>query len=215
MKKTKISVLLLLLALFAGFSAQAKTGFSIGPKVGMNVNKMSFSGSKVLDGHNRCGFTGGVTAEFIVPIIGVGADLSVMYSHMKSYYTITTTDVPGIQTGGTDLGYTVHGNFFEIPLHIKYKLGLPAIESIISPYIYTGPSVAFKISGEDSYMGTKKTQWGWDLGLGIELIRHLQIGAGYTFGINKLVNNLYDDVNAGHDVKVKNNYWTITAAWLF
>lgn len=199
MNKTKFSVLFLLLALCTGFSAQAKSGFSFGPKVGLNVNKMSFSGSKVLESDNRCGFTGGLTAEFIAPILGVGADISVMYSHMKTSVN----------------GENVSGNFMEIPLHAKYKLTLPAVESIISPYIFTGPSVAFKVSGEESYGNTKKTQWGWDLGLGVELVRHLQIGAGYTFGINKLVKHLYEDVNSTHEVKVKNNYWTVTAAWMF
>ena len=205
MNKTKISILLLLVALCTGFSAQAKSGFGFGPKVGMNVNQMHFSGTDLIDGNNRCGFTAGLTAEYIAPILGLGVDISLMYSHMK-----TNVD--------TDFGYdeNVSGNFFEIPLHLKYKLGIPAIESIISPYIFTGPTVAFKLSGEDSYFGTKKTQWGWDLGLGVELVRHLQVGAGYTFGINKLVNHFYDEsVNATHDIKVKNNYWTITAAWMF
>lgn len=199
MNKTKLSVLVLLLSFFAGFTAQAKTGFGIGPKVGMNVNKMSFSGTDVFRSDNRCGFTGGLTAEFIAPMLGIGADISVMYSHMK-----TNID-----------GYNVSGNFMEIPLHAKYKLSLPAVESIISPYIFTGPTVAFKMSGEDSYAGTKKTQWGWDLGLGVELVKHLQIGAGYTFGINKLVNHFYEDITTSKEIKVKNNYWTITAAWMF
>lgn len=195
MNKTKFSLLLLIVALCTGLSAQAKFGF--GPKVGMNVNKLSINGGN-LDTENRCGFTGGLTAEYIAPVIGIGAEISLMYAHMK-------TEVEG---------ESVSGNFFEIPLHLKYKLGIPAISSIISPYIFTGPSVAFKLSGEDSYGNTKKTQWGWDLGLGVELIRHLQIGAGYTFGINKLANHIYD-MNTSKEIKVKNNYWTITAAWMF
>ncbi|MBD5195751.1 MAG: PorT family protein [Bacteroides sp.] len=199
MKKIKFSVLALLLAVCTAFSAQAKTGFSFGPKAGVTFNKLSSSGEKLFHADNRAGFTGGLTAEYIAPILGIGADISLMYAHQKSNID----------------GENISGNFFEIPIHVKYKLGLPAIESIVSPYIYTGPSVAFKLSGEDSYAGTKKTQWGWDLGLGVELIKHLQIGAGYTFGINKLVNHVYTDANAGHEIKIKNNYWTLTAAWMF
>lgn len=200
MNKTKFSIVLLLVALCTSFSAQAKFGF--GPKVGMTVNKLDFSGN-VINSDERCGFTGGITAEYIAPMLGLGADISLMYARMES----KVTDPSG--------SYTVGGNFFEIPLHLKYKIGIPAVASIIKPYVYTGPSVAFKLSGKDSYGDTKKTQWGWDLGLGIELIRHLQIGAGYTFGINKLANIVVSDANAGHDIKVKNNYWTITAAWMF
>ena len=77
--------------------------------------------------------------------------------------------------------------------------------------------MAFKLSGENSYFDTKKTQWGWDLGLGLELVRHLQVGAGYTFGINKITSVVTADygVSTGHEIKVKNNYWTVTAAWMF
>ncbi len=82
MTKTKLSIVVLLVALFSGFSAQAKFGF--GPKVGMNINKMHFSGEKLLDSDNRCGFTGGLTAEYIAPVLGLGVDVSLMYAHMKT-----------------------------------------------------------------------------------------------------------------------------------
>ncbi|MDE6006816.1 MAG: porin family protein [Muribaculaceae bacterium] len=199
MKKTKIIALTLLVALFTGFSAQAKSGFSFGPKLGVNINKLSIS-MDGLNSDNRCGFTGGLTAEFIAPVFGVGADISIMYAYMIS------------EVGGQ----TIKGNFFEIPLHIKYKLSLPAIESIISPYIFTGPSVAFKINSGNNFGETKATQWGWDLGLGVELIKHLQIGAGYTFGINNIMPFVPMETGAiSDDIKVKNNYWTVTAAWMF
>lgn len=192
----KFSIVLLLAALFASFSAHAK--FSIGPKLGVNINKLTFS-EKIIDSKNRCGFTGGLQAEYIAPILGIGADISLMYAYMNT--ELNNQDV--------------HGHFFEIPLHLKYKLGIPAIESIFAPYLFTGPSVAFKFGGENSYGHTKKTQWGWDLGLGFEFIKHLQIGAGYTFGINNVMKYTSWGQNASNDIKVKNNYWTITAAWMF
>ena len=37
----------------------------------------------------------------------------------------------------------------EIPVNLKYKFGLPVVGSLVSPYIVTGPSFAFKVSGED------------------------------------------------------------------
>lgn len=205
MNKTKFTIVALLIAFCTGFSAQAKFGF--GPKVGMTFNQMHFSGSKIFDSDNRCGFTGGLTAEYIAPMLGLGVDVSLMYAHMK-------TNV-GIEDG---VSQNVSGNFFEIPVHLKYKISIPAVESIISPYIFTGPSVAFKLSSDESFMATKKTQWGWDLGIGVQLIRHLQIGAGYTFGINKVASYLIPDdygIQTGHEIKVKNNYWTVTAAWMF
>lgn len=201
MKKSKIALLVLLMAVFTVFSADAKFGF--GPKVGMNIDKLHLSGGN-FDTENRCGFTGGLTAEYILPVVSFGVDISLMYSHMKNE----------VVDGETGEGYNVSGNFFEIPLHLKYMIGIPAVQSFIQPYVFTGPSVAFKLGGDDNFASTKSTQWGWDLGLGLQLISHLQVGAGYTFGINKIANWLGDN-HAGHNVKVRNNYWTVTAAWMF
>ena len=204
MNKKKLSLLLLVAALLTSFSAQAKTGFGIGPKVGVSISKFSFSGDDIMknfDSDNRAGFTAGVQAEYIAPMLGIGADISLMYM----YQSTTLGDLK------------VHGNFFEIPLHVKYQISLTAVESIIAHYIFTGPSVAFKLGGKDSYGHTKSTQWGWDLGVGLTLIKHLQIGAGYTFGINKIMTLFSElpEINPTNDIKVKNNYWTVTAAWMF
>lgn len=201
MNKKKITIVLLLTAFLTAFSAQAKFGYGV--KAGVSINNLLYSGKdkKLFDSDNRAGFTAGFTAEYIAPVLGLGADISLMYAYQQ-------TEINDNK---------VKGNFFEIPLHLKYKLSLPAVESIIAPYVFTGPSVAFKFGGKNSYNGTKSTQWGWDLGLGVQLIRHLQIGAGYTFGINNLMRKqtLLNIPNVNGDLKVKSNYWTITAAWMF
>ena len=142
--------------------------------------------------------------EFTVPIIGIGADLSLMYTHMNER----------INDAG-DKG-SINKNFLEIPLNLKYKFNIPVVASIIKPMVYTGPTLALKLdkSAIDD-LKTKTAQWGWNLGIGVELIKHLQISGGYTFGINNIVKKtgLVDEVIK--DVKLKNNYWTVTAAWLF
>lgn len=208
MNKKKLTVLFLLVTFFSGISAHAQ--FKIGPKLGVSISKLSWSGSNLLEKNfssdNRAGFTAGIQAEYIAPVLGLGADISLMYDYQ--------------QTNVEEFGVSrkVKGSFFEIPLHLKYQLGLPAIGSIVSPYIFTGPSVAFQLSGEKSYSKSKEAQWGWDIGLGLTVVKHLQIGAGYTFGINKIVNKIpaLDQFNVPtDDIKVKNNYWTVTAAWMF
>lgn len=211
MKKVKLTLVMFLVALTSAFSAQAKFGF--GPKLGVNIDKMNVDGIDWSES-NRCGFTGGVTAEYIAPVLGLGFDVSLMYSRL----TVARAQEFGTNyDDATNFG-TKSSNFFEIPLHIKYKLDIPMVSGLVAPYIYTGPSAAFKLGGSDDYFKTKSTQWGWDLGLGLQLINHLQIGAGYTFGINKLANWTYrnvNEVNVVDNVKVRNNYWTITAAWMF
>lgn len=207
--KKLIGVLALLLLLAVG-TAPARAEFKYGPRLGLNVNKLSFD-KDLFDGDNQCGFTGGVQIEYIAPAINLGFDLSVMYSYMKMEAELNTP-------GGNNIGTrTVAKNFIEIPLNLKYKFSIPAVNKIIRPYVFTGPSVAFKLDKGDSYFDTKTTQWTWNFGLGLELIQHLQIGASYGLGMNKIVDGAKVagiTVNADQ-LKARNNYWTVTAAWLF
>ncbi len=203
MKKVLLAVCL---AVVCVFNMQAE--FRFGIRAGVNVNNIDLNYKKLnmgdlFDGENRCGFTGGVMAEFVVPLIGVGADLSVMYSWMDSKIQMPDGSNKSLAR-----------NFIEIPLNIKYKLKLPVIERILIPYVYTGPSATVRV-GKNLYrdITTKNCQWGWNLGLGLEFFKHLQVGAGYTFGINNIVKTF--DLLPTTDVKIKNNYWTITAAYLF
>mgnify|MGYP002746783538 FL=1 len=195
-----------------GYAGQSRAEFKFGPRIGLNVNKMSID-SKVFDGENRCGFTGGVQAEYTVPIINLGFDLSLMYSYMDSKVKaeVGSASVEGSSKTGK--------HFLEIPLNIKYKIGIPAIANILRPYVFTGPSVAFKLdkNKDDAMFDTKTSQWAWNLGIGLEFINHLQISAGYGFGMNNIMDGKTIagvNVNAGK-IKAKNNYWTISAAYLF
>lgn len=195
-KISRLLSVLLLLVVFLPASAQ----FKIGPRVGIEVNSLRFDKS-VFDSDNRAGITAGVQAEFIVPLIGVGADLSVMYSHRSSKWK-------------ADQGLKdVSQDYIEIPLNLKYKLKLPALSNIIAPYFFTGPSfsiLASKRVFDD--LKARKCDVAWNVGLGVELIKHLQVGASYGIGMTTPFK--YIGVE-GATIPKKNNYWTVTAAWLF
>ena len=208
MKKI-IALLVAVLALGAAVPAQA--GLKFGPRIGMNVNKLHFNKDELFDGANRAGFTGGVELEYISPF-NVGFDVSLMYSYMNSKVEVEKT--------GTDTKTNIGHNFIEIPLNLKYKFGIAGISKLFAPYIFTGPSVAFKLDKGDSYFETKTTQWTWNFGLGLEFIQHLQIQASYGLGMNKVVDGVKDKYVAGAtittgDLKARNNYWTVTVGWLF
>lgn len=213
MKKTL--ALLLVVTMGLGYAAQAQAGFKIGPRIGLNVNKLNPDG-KLWDGSNNCGFTLGVQAEYMTPL-SLGVDLSLMYTYMD--YKLEG------DISGNEYKPNLAKNFIEIPLNIKYKIGIPVIKKIFSPYIFTGPSVALKLGKDKGYdMGsinaktnTKTAQWVWNVGVGLEFINHLQIGASYGFGMNNIVKDFEVagvNLQAG-EVKAKTGYWTVTAAWLF
>ena len=109
----------------------------------------------------------------------------------------------------------LHSDYIEIPVNLKYKIGLPVVGSIITPYIFTGPSFAFLTSKKIvNDMQNKKCDVAWNFGLGLEFIKHLQIGASYGLGMTKALQTIHaTGDNAG--IEGKNRYWTVTAAWLF
>lgn len=212
MKKSKILIATLVVALFTCFHANA-VGLRFGLKAGLNVDEMKLN-KDVFDSSNRCGFTVGPTMELGLPL-GFNVDLSVMYSRMYSKVGVDMSDLPG----GDDetVSKTEGRNYIEIPLNVKYKLSLPAVERIISPYVYTGPTLAVRVGGDEDYLKTKSCQWGWNLGLGVELIKHLQVTAGYTWGMNNVAKHIdaLDSFGEVSKLKVKNNYWTVTVGWMF
>lgn len=211
MNKIQKITLLLAVILCSAVSANAG-GLRFGIKAGLNVNSFNFNKDKLIDSDNRCGWTAGVMTEFVVPVIGIGFDVSAMYTRMNAEAILR----PNVEGHSATLGSEELGkNFIEIPVNVKYKFNIPAVNTIIRPYVYTGPSFAFKL-GKNTFddFKTKTCQVAWNLGLGLELIQHLQVQASYGFGMNNVA-NATGLVQAVGDVKGKNNYWTITAAYLF
>lgn len=209
----RIAIVMAALLIFAG-SAEAKI-LRFGVKAGANFNKLSFNssiGSDIKDKGNSAGWEAGVMVEGNVPLIGLGFDLSLMYARMNNQGTIYNEN--------DELVFDAGKNFLMIPLNIKYKITLPAVGSIVAPYIFTGPNFSFNLDKNTfTYMKDKKCQIAWNFGLGVELFRHLQVGASYNLGMGKIGNSIVNSVlgTTQQDMKytVKNNYWMVTAAYLF
>ena len=185
--------------------ATADAQFRFGVKAGLNVNNLHLNNpGQMFDADNGTGWTAGVMTEFKVPLIGLCFDLSLMYTRMNA-------DID-VFSNGEFQGSVKNSNFLQIPLNIKYKFSLPVVGSFLAPYIFTGPGFSFKLDKNTlNDFKTKTCQVAWNVGLGLELVKHLQIGASYGFGINNIASHW---VNAP-DEKVRNNYWTVTAAYLF
>lgn len=203
----KISVLLLIALMSVGV---ANAQFRFGVKAGLNVNSLNTNLTELKD--NAAGFTGGIMTEFEVPIIGLCFDLSLMYSRLNSQPSVVVSENGQNEVLQADQTK----NFLQIPLNLKYKFKLPIVGSFLSPYLFTGPDFAIKLGKNTlSDFKTKTCQVAWNVGLGLELVKHLQIGASYGFGINNIVDKVAGNYIHATDLNIKNNYWTITAAYLF
>ncbi len=210
-------ILVAVVAMFA-ITTVASAQFAIGPRVGANVNSMKFNSG--LETDNLAGFNAGIEAEFTIPVINLGFDASVMYVHRK-----VSTDESlsaGIQSVLSDKNVRSR-DYIEIPVNLKYKIGLPLIGKIVTPYVFTGPSISVLASKKaiENAIENKSVDVAWNVGAGLQLFSHLQIGASYGFGMTNTIQTVssYTGLDTSDieltEIEGKNNYWTITAAWLF
>lgn len=211
MKKIKaalVSAIILCAALVAGVqSASAGGPLRFGVKAGVNVNEMKFNES-AFDASNRSGFTGGVTLQFVAPILNIGVDASVMYTHRQNRIYFT-------EDGETE-GITSNSDYIEIPVNFRWNISVPLISKVVTPYLFTGPDFSFLMSNKNvkNAWNNRTFDLGWNFGLGLRFVDHLEIGASYGLGITNSAsadNALYGKNLADG----KNRFWTITAAWLF
>lgn len=211
MKKFLIAIVAIILG-----SGVANAEFRFGVKAGLLINKLSFN-KEIFDSNNSCGWTAGAMAEFTVPLIGLNFDAGVMYARMNNASNVQLAN----SSSASGIDNDLYGkNFIEIPVNIKYKFNIPAIASVFKPYVFTGPNFAFRVdkSFEDvaNNLKSRTCQIAWNVGIGFELIKHLQISGSYGFGINNIVDTIHDTGSVNLiDSKAKNNYWTVSAAYLF
>ncbi len=164
-----------------------------GLKGGLNMSKLDFKNGPTSD--NTTGFFIGPMAEFTVPVIGLGIDGALMYS----------------QRGEDE--WKQQG--IEIPVNLKYTIGLG---SMLGVYVAAGPDFFFNFK-DTKWEGfdTKATQVGLNIGAGVKLIQHLQIGVNYQIPLSdsfswKGVGEALGDEIGGNG---KTKTWQISLAYLF
>lgn len=205
MKKLACFIAATVVAFAVAVPAAAQVKFGL--KAGVAINSLKFDES-ALNTDNRAGFTGGVMLEFTVPVLGVGFDASAMYVHRT-----TNSDILTDNGSKVDLSR----DYIDIPLNVKWKINVPAVNKIIRPYLTTGPSFAFLVSKKDveNFIKNKSCDIAWNFGFGVELFSHLQVGASYGIGLTKTLETIKIVDDNMPTIEGKNKYWTVTAAYLF
>lgn len=166
-----------------------------GLKGGVNMSKIDWDGGAKGNKDNSTGFFIGPMAELTVPLIGLGIDGALMYS----------------QRGENE--WKQQG--IEIPVNLKYTIGLG---SILGVYVAAGPDFFFNFK-DTKWEGfdTKATQVGLNIGAGVKLVQHLQIGVNYQIPLGdsfswKGVGEAISDEIGGNG---KTKTWQISLAYLF
>ena len=153
--------------------------------------------------------------DITIPIIGLGVDGALMYSQK------------GAKISFDDLGSTTFKQQgIEIPVNLKYSIGLGSSASL---YFAAGPSFFFNMNSDDdltfdSVKGSldyDKSEVSLNLGAGVKLLRHLQLGVNYNMGLTDSAKAKIDSSNSSDIWNVingesyKSKMWQVSVAYLF
>lgn len=162
MKKIFSAFMIAICCLAMAMPAQAQL-IKFGVKGGVNLTKVDWDGGYDGNKDNATGFFIGPMAEVTIPIVGLGVDGALLFSQRGKD--------DGKQTG------------LDIPINLKYTIGLG---SMLGVFVAAGPDFFFNFSGDKKYMDEamelekKKAMVGINIGAGVKLIKHLQIGVNYN-----------------------------------
>ncbi len=202
------------LGLMAAMPSQAQIKFGV--KGGLNITDMSMD-SKVLDASNRTGFFIGPSVKFTLPIVGLGIDAAALYDQRESKLK---GDVNGYEA---DVNTKLKQQSINIPINLRYGFGLGSLASV---YLAAGPQFGFNVGDKNFDMlkvanyKMKSSNFSVNLGAGVSLIKHLEVGFNYNIACGKtgevtgkgvaedVVKNLADSEG-------KSNAWQISVAYYF
>lgn len=186
MKKLTVALVVgaLFVMLVAPGPAAAKVQFGL--KAGGNMANITGADAQDLNTtlKNKVGFVGGVFLAFNTGNIFT-LQLEVLYTMKGTNMTFTDIDTTYIEK--------IYGNYIEIPLLFKFRIPTP----LVSPFIFAGPAVGFKLSEKLTEDGTdvpldqallKNNDYGAIFGGGVNIGSHFQLDVRYSMGLAKIVN---------------------------
>lgn len=193
--KKLLSTLMVIACLALAIPAQAQIKFGV--KAGLNVSKLHPS-ENIVSKDNRAGFFVGPTAEFTLPLLGLGIDGSVLYNQF------------GVDSEkGTSTKKSI-----EIPINLRWTVGF---SSLVGAYVAVGPQFGFNVGDRwfDEICEFKKNTTSFNVGAGLKLLGHLQVGANYNFALKDNGKIHDDDIEDLGTIGFKQNTWQVSVAYLF
>lgn len=197
----KIIVSLLAILMFQAMPSKAQISFGV--KGGINVTNMKFN-KDVLDAKNQSGFFIGPTVKFKLPLVGLGLDGAILYDQREA----DIKDEDGTEDG------KIKQKAINVPINLRYTVGLGDLAGI---YFAAGPQFGFNVGDKHFAANTfkmKSSNLSVNVGAGVRLFNHLEIGANYNIACGKTAEtkNITDAIG---NLNMKSNSWQISAAYYF
>ena len=175
MKKLVVVVMMALL-MISPANAQVRLGI----KGGMNLSKLTFD-KDVVSSNNRAGFFVGPIFYVDLPFLpGFGFDLAAIYDRKGTTMTAVIDDQKYEKKG--------YVQFLDVPIDINYKISFTRGFAI---YGSTGPQFSFNLKQDDfktivdqrANYKIKDSNFSWNVGFGMEIIRHFRLGYNYNIAL--------------------------------
>lgn len=206
MRKNFLSMAVIVAAFAFALPSQAQVKFGV--KAGLNVNSVSLKNvSDNIDEKNRNGFFAGLTADVTVPLVGLGADVSLLYDNR----------CVGLTDEGERYNKTLH--YISLPINAKYTIGFSSLASV---YLATGPQFSWNVGdrnwkdwGDTNGWALKKSLFSWNVGLGATVLKHFRVGYNYNIGLGNTGEiTVLDTAGKAVKGKLKNNVHQISLTYL-
>lgn len=213
----KIIMTLTLLFSLAYATPAAAFGFDWGVTGGLNYTKLNFKGDlkHSLKSENRAGWFIGPKVNLSL-IAGFGVDASLLYSQRR----FSVIDKEEGYAGDSKTQRSI-----EIPVNLKYSIGLGSIANV---YVATGPQFGFNVgnhswrfSDPDEYgmFSTENMTTTWNIGAGVKLLGHLDVGVGYNFALGNIGKSILSETAGqqyvGRSSDYKANTFQVQATYYF
>ena len=206
--KKLFTLIVLVAATYFAVPANAQLKFGI--KGGLNITDMSLS-NDVFETSNRTGFFIGPTIKFTLPIVGLGIDASALYDQREGEVNVEADDNTLVST-------RLKQKSINIPINLRYDIGLGSLAAV---YLAAGPQFGFNVGDKNQSLYKDVAEWrlntsnfGVNVGAGVMLLGHLQVGANYNIVCGKTGEITVLD-GAESVLRGRSNTWQISAAYYF
>lgn len=205
----KLFTLIVLVAV-TYFAVPANAQLKFGIKGGLNITDMSLS-NDVFETSNRTGFFIGPTIKFTLPIVGLGIDASALYDQREGEVNVEADDNTLVST-------RLKQKSINIPINLRYDIGLGSLAAV---YLAAGPQFGFNVGDKNQSLYKDVAEWrlntsnfSVNVGAGVMLLGHLQVGANYNIVCGKTGEITVLD-GAESVLRGRSNTWQISAAYYF
>ena len=208
MKKTFLLIAALLMMGSAAF-AGGGVDLAIGPKVGYQTTKLSYDKANIKSSFSTH-FTAGIFGRVTVGRVYVQPE--VLYFKTSNVFDGHVTGTGSDNLFNLPTGANVNLTLNQMNLQVPLMLGVNIIDlNIITLRAQVGPTANFvlksktlfdktySINGQqaeienattDQNFDTKKISWGFQTGLGIDILSRFTLDVNYNFGLSKMFERL-------------------------